>query len=398
MNAPGAPGTRRPPADVRAPSDGGPQVIVVGTISTDCVADRVLEGLLRRGDNAKGWVMRPGTHRLLARSTATSLMELARGGHSRILAGGAGYRIAEALTVLRLGLSVGFVGVLGVGPVAAATVARMRAAGIDHHFVLRHPRHPVGFTLYVASPGGYAVLAYPGANMTVGDHLLAAHDDLVVYLAGAHVVYLAELPGRHTPDRLAGLLASVKQRNPHSVVVLDPGLSGVQDRTGASELLRLADVVLCDYHRLARLSGMPAGTTRQIMSASTRRRMGDAATLVLRQVHQVLTWQPDPAGTGETSYPTSVADDQIVETFGLDEAFTTGLLASVALTGALTPTGLRLATAMLRHRLTHADRGPGDLAAVAHGFPDTLGPGHRSTGPPGPPHGRHDPTSGPEHD
>jgi sugar/nucleoside kinase (ribokinase family) len=395
MNPPGALGWHRPPAAGGAAGSGSPKVIVVGTISTDCVADRRLAGLLRRGDTAKGWVMRPGTYRLLARDAATSLMDLAHGGHSRILPGGAGYRIAEALTVLRLGLSVGFVGVLGTGPAAAATITRMRAAGIDHHLVLRHPRHPVGVTLYLASPGGYAVLAYPGANMGVGEHLLAAHDDLVVYLAGAHVVYLAELPGRHTADRLADLLASVKARNPRSVVVLDPGLNGVRDRTGASELLRLADVVLCDYHRLARLSALPAGTTQQTMSASTRRRMSDGATLLLHQVHQVLAWQPDPAGTGETCYPTSVTDEQIVETFGVDEAFTTGLLASVALTGSLNPTGLRLATAMLRHRLTHTDRGPGDLAAVAHGFPDTYGPGHPNTRPPG---GRHDPTSGPERD
>lgn len=376
------------------PHTAWPQIVVVGSLSTDCVADRHLQGLLRRGDAVRGWAVRPGTEQVITRGAAHKLMMLARDGRSRVLPGGGGYRIAEALTGLRLGLRIGFVGVLGGGDAAAATVSRMRAAGIDDRHVLHDRRQPMGFTLYVADPGGYTVLVYPGANLTVADQLLTWSDTLIDYLADAQVVYIAPLPGRQTATRLAGLLAVVRARNRRTVVVLDPGLSAAADPAGAGSLLRLADVVVCDYHRLAHLSGLPAGSAQDAMAALALGQLRRGATLLLQRVHQVLTWHHDPAGAAETFYPTSVGAADIVETFGLDEAFTTGLLASIGGAGGVTDTGMRLATAMLRHRLTHADRGLGDLAAVAHRFWPRAGGGARE--PPDPTNHLHEPT-GPEH-
>lgn len=375
---------------------GPPQIVVVGTLSTDYVADRSLQGLLRHRTHAHGGTLRPGTERLIGRDFAHQLMRLAHDGGSRGVPGGVGYRVAEALTGLHLGLRVGFVGVLGTGT-ADATLARLHIAGIDHRHVVPHPRHPAGFTLYVASHGGYTVLVYPGANLTIDDYLLLAHDDLVDYLARAPVVYLAPLPGRYTAARLASLLADVKAANPRGVLVLDPGLSGIQDRSATRLLLRLADVVTCDHHRLGRLSGLPAGGTPDAMAGPVLRQMSHGATLVLRQAGQVVTWYHDPAGVAQTRSPTGVSPDQIVETFGLDEAVAVGLLASVARTGTVTDTAAHLAAAMLRYRLTHTARGPGDLAGVAHRFPDTPRPGGDPGGPARPSSPRHHPHPGPEH-
>jgi sugar/nucleoside kinase (ribokinase family) len=377
-----------------AQQSGWPQIVVVGPLSTDCVADRHLAGLLRRGEVARGWVMRPGTEQVITRGAAHRLMRLARDCRSRVLAGAGGYRIAEALTGLRLGLRIGFVGVLGSGDAAAATVSRMRAAGVDDRHVLHDRHQAMGFTLYVAAPGGYTVLVYPGANLTVADQLLTWSDTLIDYLADAQVVYIAPLPGRQTATRLAGLLAVVRACNRRIVVVLDPGLGGAADPAGAGSLLRLADVVVCDYHRLAHLSGLPAGSAQDAMAALALSQLRQGATLLLHRVHQVLTWHRDPGGAAETFYPTRVGTADIVETFGLDEAFTTGLLASIGCDGGVTDNGMRLAAATLRHRLTHADRGLGDLAAVAHGFLPRAGGGARE--PPGPSNDQHDPT-GPEH-
>lgn len=373
-----------------------PQIVVVGTLSTDCVADRPMQELLRRRDNAHGATLRPGTERLIGRDIAHHLMQLARGGGSRLVAGGVGYRVAEALTGLRLGLRVGFVGVLG-SDAADATLARMHTAGIDHRHVVAHPRHPAGFTVYVASPGGYTVLVYPGANLTIDDYLLLAHDDLVGYLRRAPVVYLAPLPGRYTAARLTGLLTAVKAANPRGVVVLDPGLGGIQDRAATRRLLHLADLVICDHHRLGRLSGLAAGHAYDVMAGRVLRQMSGGATLVLRQVSQVLTWQHGPPGSHGASSPTGVAPDQIVETFGLDEAVAVGLLASLARTGTMTGAARQLAAAMLRYRLTHTAREPGDLAAVAHQFPHPRGPGGDPGRPPRPAGPWHHPFPRPEH-
>jgi sugar/nucleoside kinase (ribokinase family) len=393
------PAARHTPATAAAAAGRGawPQIVVVGALSTDCVADRHLQGRLqRRKDTARGWVLQPGTQQVLTRGRAHEVMTLAHDGRSRVLPGGGGYRIAEALTGLGLGLKIGFVGVLGSGDAAEATASRMRQAGIDDRYVAHQPREPMGFTLHVSGPGGYTVLLYPGANLAAADQMLAWADTLIDYLADAQVVYIAPLPGRHTAARLAGLLTVVRACNPDGVLVLDPGLDPATDPIGAGELLRLADVVVCDYHRLALLSGLPAGSLHDAMAALALDHLRQGAALLLHRVHQVLTWQYDAVGVAEAFYRTGVGAADIVETFGLDEAFTTGLLASIGQAGRLTDIGMRLATAMLRHRLTHADHGPGDLASLAQAFLPTVGgAGHpaetRWSGA-----GRDDPRSGSE--
>jgi sugar/nucleoside kinase (ribokinase family) len=127
---------------------------------TTRMADRVTESVARFEGNVEGAAAEDVILEVIDQLGSSSL---------QTALGGSAWNTIFALAQLRVGLALGYVGVLGeVGMLGLSFTHQMESLAIDHTWVKKLPHRPSGMCLSYIDDGERSLLTCPGANHEMG--------------------------------------------------------------------------------------------------------------------------------------------------------------------------------------------------------------------------------------
>jgi sugar/nucleoside kinase (ribokinase family) len=271
--------------------------------------------------------------------------------------GGSAWNTIFALAQMRVGLRLGYVGVLGREESPGVSFLRlMEAHAVDHRFVLEDPRVRCGMCLSYIDDGGRVMLTYPGANLGMSGFIRDRFDDLAAYLASARHVHVTSFLDPETPVDVERVLRAARFANPRLRVSLDLGYDWAANPSPAvRSLLELADYLFLTRRELKELGGYAHGEPDALLAGRVLSRSRSAATVVLTNRYDTVdAFRTGPAGVARQRVATATAaasDDDIEDTTGTGDVFAAGLLAALASRRLQVELGAYLGLSLARQRV-----------------------------------------------
>ena len=233
-----------------------PEVIGIGALNVDYIAsasllsqrlsDRITESAARFESNKEGPIDREVITRAIENLGAASLS---------YSLGGSAWLTIFALAQMRVGLRLGYVGIVGRVEVPGLSfISQMDDLGIDHRWVRRHSEEPCGLCLSYIEDTDRVMLTYPGANREMYKHIRENFDGLATYLASARYVHVTSFFDQTTPAEMRRLLKKAKELNPGLQISFDPGSDWAEHRTADIDgILGLTDLLFVNYREFKAL-------------------------------------------------------------------------------------------------------------------------------------------------
>jgi sugar/nucleoside kinase (ribokinase family) len=318
-------------------------VVGVGALNLDYIA-RTSSAQLRPVLSRFGLTLDRGTERRVDEAVIRAAIDALGSVQIDTVMGGSAFNTIHAMSRMKSGLRLGYVGVAGRG---VSSVRLFASLGIDRRFVFREDDHLCGICFSFSEDGDRTLLTHEGANQFMADYLDKHFDELVGYLADSRIVHVTSFLDERTIARLYPLLQSVKRANPATLISFDPGHAW--STSGHPEVRRLAelsDILLVNRREFTALA----------LDHSTR------ATMVVKH--------PDGIQIGDDFFAqVPLPDDKIVDGTGAGDVFAAGLLSSLARDPSSFEPGARLGMQLARHKLLHTGTdGHADFPAIASAF------------------------------
>ncbi|BBC29217.1 hypothetical protein SGFS_005080 [Streptomyces graminofaciens] len=342
------------------------------------LSTRIAE-LLDDGRPAPEW----GTEAAVDEATVYAALEAANPSALQTSLGGSAYNAVNALAQMQLDLRLGYVGVAGrvPGPGLSA-IRQLESLGVDHPFVFRDDDHLCGVCFAFTENGERTLLTHAGANAAMADHIDAAFDDLVAYLATARVVHVTSFLDDRTPRRLLDVLQAVKQASPGTLISFDPGHVWSHQSTPEIEaMVSLADFLLLNHREFRELGRCAEQDNDEIVAARLLDRLADdRAVIIVKRRTGIHAWRRDESKVLDDFYPQIVlADDEIEDATGAGDVFAAGLLAALTADRLKIELGSLLGMTLARHKLRYVgSHGHSQLAGIAQDFIPALDAARRT--------------------
>lgn len=287
---------------------------------------------------------------------------LARLGPSSIdgALGGSAWNTIYSLAQMRVGVSVGYVGVAGRTEFPGLSFVRqMERLGIDSSFVLHTPERRAGLCLSYIEDGERVLLTNPGANLRMDDYIQRDFDAIANYLSGAQALHVTSFVDTASSTQVARLLTTVKQDNPSVILSVDPGHIWASElTTPVRDLLGAADYVVCNHRELKLLGGYQRGDTDAVLARRVFDRINPAVTLVIAKRYDLVeVFRKHDSRMVMVTSPSSSAhpfDDDIEDATGAGDSFAAGLLSALTSPSLKTDLGALVGLALSRYKRSGA--------------------------------------------
>lgn len=269
--------------------------------------------------------------------------------------GGSAWNTISTLARMRVGIRLGYVGVLGrmVKPGLSFT-AQMDRLGIDRTWVGHSPRRHSGLCLSYIDDTDRVMLTYPGANFEVVDHLRRNFTGIASYLASARYVHVTSFLDEETPGEVLRLLGTALGLNPRLRISFDPGYDwAARPGPAVRGILRLADLLFVNYREFKALGHYAYGESDEAIAGKVLTRCRPGCTVfVTKRYDYVQVFRSAADGTVErTSYlEHPVHDAGIEDATGAGDVFSASVLASLVSERLQTSLGAILGLSLARYK------------------------------------------------
>jgi len=312
-----------------------PMIVCIGALNLDLIAsasklstrmaEEVVESTARFEWNVEGTVDEAVIQRVLARLGPSSLDGSL---------GGSAWNTAYSLAQMRIGISVGYVGIAGRTEFPGLSFVRqMERLGIDSRYVERVADRRCGLCLSYVEDGERVLLTHAGANLGVGDFITANFSDLARYLAGARAVHVTSFLDQASTYRVTDLMLAVKRANPETVLSVDPGHVWVRDLApSVHELLGAADYIFVNHREFKLLGRYEPGEEDQTIGRRITDQYPEATVVVTKRYDLIEIFRghesPRVVVSGPAG-PPAPADRDIEDATGAGDIFAAAVLAAL---------------------------------------------------------------------
>ncbi|MFC7549996.1 PfkB family carbohydrate kinase [Plantactinospora sp. GCM10030261] len=355
--------------------DGVPEVIGFGALNVDYIAsasqlsrraaERITESVARFEWNREGPVdertIDEAIRHLGVASLAYSL-------------GGSAWLTIFTLAQMNVGISLGYVGVVGrVEAPGLSFLGQMDELRIDHRWVGRRPDLLSGTCLSYIDDTDRVMLIHPGANIEMASHVGENLDALAAYLAGARYVHLTSFLDPVTPHQVLEVLTRAKRLNPDLRLSFDPGFGWAEQPDDAVEgLLAITDLLFVNYREFKALGRYGHGERDEIIAGRALRRCGaDCTAFVTKRYDMVEVFRlvPDGLLTHRFQLNRPLRETELEDATGAGDVFAAGVLAALASRRLQVELGAFLGLDLARYKSRRGSSpASGDLPALDKGF------------------------------
>jgi len=288
--------------------------------------------------------------------------------------GGSAYNVIYTLTQMKLGLSLGFVGVAGRVPTVSSfsTVSQFDRLGVDRRFVRVDDTQTCGICFSFANGSDRTLLTHIGANAKVAKFIDEEFEALVGYLRAARVIHVTSFLDADTPDRLLTLLTAVRRGNERVIISFDPGYEWSVSRAPAVDsIARISDVLLLNTREFRAFGRYSPGDDDLAIAAKLLGRLDNSRSMmIVKRDDGVLSFRANGDAVVTDHLPHKpLADPDIEDSTGAGDVFAAGLLAVLASRRLQTDLGCLLGMRLAKHKMRHVGvHGHGDLPEVTKSF------------------------------
>jgi sugar/nucleoside kinase (ribokinase family) len=261
-------------------------VVGVGALNLDLIAsasklstrmaEEVVESTARFEWNVEGTVEEEVIHRVLGRLGSSSIDGSL---------GGSAWNTVYSLAQMRIGVSVGYVGIAGRTEFPGLSFVRqMERLGIDSRYVRRVSDRRCGLCLSYVEDGERVLLTHAGANLAMGAFITEKFTDLVEYLAGARAIHVTSFLDSDSTERAVELLLAVKRASPETILSVDPGHVWVSNLTShVRSLLVAADYIFANHREFKMLGHYEPGEVDQVIGSRVIDQFPKATVIVTKR-------------------------------------------------------------------------------------------------------------------
>lgn len=341
-----------------------PEVVGFGALNVDYIAsasrlsarmaEQVSESTARFEWNTEGPVDELTISKAIQRLGASSL---------DASLGGSAWLTIFTLAQMRLGLRLGYVGVVGrIETPGLSFVRQMDLLGIDRRWVARRPARLCGICLSYLDDVERVMLTHPGANFAMADHLRAHGEEIAAYLAGARIVHVTSFLDEVTPPVMLKVLTRARSRNPALKISFDPGFDWAAHRSDAIDgILALSDLLFVNHREFKALGGYSLGESDEVLSRRVLARCSRGCTVfVTKRYDSIEVFRDSSAGVLAQRFHLRrpLRETQIEDATGAGDVFSASVLAAL-LSGRLqVELGAYLGLSLSRYRIARGDLHP----------------------------------------
>ncbi|HUQ59598.1 PfkB family carbohydrate kinase [Lentzea sp.] len=368
-----------------------PEVIGFGALNVDCIAsasrlsqraaEKITESVARFEWNREG----PADEQTIVE--AMRHLGTASLGYSL---GGSAWLTTYALAQMRLGVRLGYVGMLGrVQAPGLSFTGQMDELGIDRRWVGQTTSQLCGLCLSYIDDVDRVMLTHPGANVRMADHLDEHFDGIAEYLAGARYVHVTSFFDNRTPDRVRRVLLRAKALNPAVKISFDPGFDWAAHSSPAIDgILGLADLLFVNYREFKALGHYRPGEPDDFIARKVLRRCAPGCWVFVTKrydVIEVLRRSELDTQAYRFQLVRPVRETELEDATGAGDVFSAAVLGALASNQLNVELGAFLGLCLARHRMVSPVRSPrSPLPDLRKGFlqqSESLGNGgHRPPG------------------
>ncbi|WP_328966574.1 carbohydrate kinase family protein [Streptomyces sp. NBC_00239] len=315
----------------------GPEIVGVGALNVDYIASasrlsariagQVTESTARFEWNTEGPVDEIAISKAIGRLGTSSL---------DASLGGSAWLTIFTLAQMRLGLSLGYVGVAGrIETPGLSFVRQMDLLGIDRRWVARKPQRLAGACLSYLEDVERVMLTHPGANFLMAEHLEQHGDQIVRYLAQARIVHVTSFLDERTPQVLLDVLKRARRLNPALFVSFDPGFAWAESRSEAVDgILMLSDFLFVNHREFKALGEYALGESDHVLSQRVLARCRPScAVFVTKRYDSVEVFRAGQAGVAHAErfqLRRPVRETAIEDATGAGDVFSAAVIAALA--------------------------------------------------------------------
>ncbi|MFF4340537.1 carbohydrate kinase family protein [Kitasatospora sp. NPDC001540] len=301
--------------------------------------------------------------------------------------GGSAWLTVFTLAQMRLGLRLGYVGVVGrIETAGLSFVRQMDLLGIDRRWVARRPGQLCGICLSYLDDVERVMLTHPGANFAMAEHLRTNGEAISTYLAGARIVHVTSFLDDTTPPIMLEVLTRARSLNPALRISFDPGFNWAAHSSAAIDgILAISDLLFVNHREFKALGGYALGESDEVLSRRVLARCAPGCTVfATKRYDSIEVFRSSPAGVLAQRFHLRrpVRETAIEDATGAGDVFAASVLAALASKRLQVELGSFLGLSLSRYRIAHRDLPASALPALGRdGFlqsTETLtGPGAR---------------------
>lgn len=341
-----------------------PEIIGFGALNVDCIAsasrlsqraaEEITESVARFEWNREGPADEGTIVEAMRHLGAASL------GYSL---GGSAWLTTYALAQMRIGVRLGYVGMLGrVQAPGLSFTGQMDELGIDRRWVGQTTSQLCGLCLSYIDDTDRVMLTHPGANVRMADHLVEHGDEISEYLAGARYVHVTSFFDDRTPDEVHRVLLRAKELNPAMKISFDPGYDWAAHESPAIEgVLGLADLLFVNYREFKALGHYRPGEPDDFIARKVMRRVAPGCWIFVTKRYDVIEVLRQ-SDIGLQAYRFQmvrpVRETELEDATGAGDVFSAAVLGALASNRLSVELGAFLGLSLARHRMISLVRSP----------------------------------------
>jgi sugar/nucleoside kinase (ribokinase family) len=341
-----------------------PDVVGFGALNVDYIAsasrlsqrtaERVTESTARFDWNLEGPVDEATITGAIGRLGAASLS---------YSLGGSAWLTTFALAQMRVGLRLGYVGVVGrVEAPGLSFLGQMDELGVDRRWVGRRPDRVCGLCLSYIDDTDRVMLTHPGANFEMCDHIRRNFDEIAGYLASARYIHLTSFLDDETPAEALRVLARAKELNPALRLSFDPGFDWAEHPGPAVEgILGRSDLVFSNYREFKALGRYAHGESDDAVARKVLARCAPGCSLYVTKRYDLIEVFRDlPHGVVAHRFQLErpINETELEDATGAGDVFSAAVLASLTSNRLKVELGAFLGLSLARYKMRQGPRVP----------------------------------------
>ncbi|BBC29218.1 hypothetical protein SGFS_005090 [Streptomyces graminofaciens] len=336
-----------------------PDIVGFGALNVDYIAsasrlsnrmaEQISESTARFEWNTEGPVDELTIRRVIERLGASSL---------DASLGGSAWLTVFTLAQMRLGLRLGYVGVLGrIETAGLSFVRQMDLLNIDRRWVARHSHRLCGICLSYLDDVERVMLTHSGANYLMAEHLQTHGDQIARYLSRARLVHVTSFLDDVTPPLMLGLLKQAQSLNPALRISFDPGYDWAAHRSDTIDgILALSDLLFVNHREFKVLGRYAPGETDEVLARRVLARCAEGCTLfVTKRYDAIEVFRSSGSDVRRQRFQRRrpLRETDLEDATGAGDVFSASVLAALTSRRLQVELGSFLGLSLARHRSAH---------------------------------------------
>ena len=288
--------------------------------------------------------------------------------------GGSAWLTIFALAQMRVGLRLGYVGVVGrVEAPGLSFIGQMADLGIDHTWVGRYPDRPCGLCLSYIDDTDRVMLIHPGANFQMVEHIRNNFAGIAGYLASARCVHVTSFLDDQTPDEVLRVLVRAKDINPALRISFDPGFDWAEHPSSAVlGILRLTDLLFVNYREFKALGSYTHGEPDTAVARKTLALCAAGCSVFVTKRYDVVeVFRTSEQGVAAQRFQLRrpLRETDLEDATGAGDVFAAAVLAALSADRLQVELGAFVGLSLARHKMRFSSAGGyQELPDLSKGF------------------------------